>query len=84
MLGLITAAITLYMELSYEFSSHKLVGRATIEIEVSIAFFSTTVSISAERKFAGSNADPTFEEVMLPSADYDPFAEYVAAFDFAA
>jgi hypothetical protein len=83
-LGLITAAITLYMELCYEFSSQKLVGRATIEIEISIVFFSMTVSVSAERKFAGSNADPSFEEVMQKSSAYDPFADYVAAFDFAA
>ncbi|HEX7480627.1 MAG TPA: hypothetical protein VF331_22695, partial [Polyangiales bacterium] len=83
-LGLITASIELYMELSYEFSSQKLVGRATIEIEITIVFFSISVSISAERKFAGSNADPTFEDAMKPSLGYDPFADYVAAFDFAA
>ncbi len=83
-LGLITASIELYMELSYEFSSQKLVGRATIEIEITIVFFSISVSVSAERKFAGSNADPTFEDVMAPTLGYDPFADYVAAFDFAA
>jgi hypothetical protein len=83
-LGLISSAITLYMELSYEFSSHKLVGRASLEIEVSIAFFSITVTISVERKFAGSGSDPSFEDVMKPAMGYDPFADYVAAFDFAA
>ncbi|HEX7669492.1 MAG TPA: hypothetical protein VF395_07915 [Polyangiaceae bacterium] len=83
-LGLITASIEMYMELSYEFSSHKLVGRATIEIEVSVAFFSFSVSVSAERKFAGSNADPTFADAMHPELGWDPFAEYVGAFDFAA
>jgi hypothetical protein len=83
-LGLITAAILLYMELSYEFSSHKIVGRATLEIEVSIAFFSISVSITVERKFGGSNSDPSFEDVMKIEGGYDPFGDYVAAFDFAA
>ncbi|MFI5305786.1 MAG: hypothetical protein ACHQ53_00460 [Polyangiales bacterium] len=83
-LGLIGVSITLYMELSYEFSSHKLVGRATLEVEVSIAFFSISVSISVERKFGGNGSDPSFEDVMKPALGYDPFADYVAAFDFAA
>jgi len=83
-LGLITASLEMYMELNYEFSSHKLVGRATIEIEVSIAFFSFSVSVHAERKFSGSNADPTFDDAMHPELGWDPFAEYLAAFDFAA
>ncbi len=83
-LGLITASIELYMELCYEFSSHKLVGRAQIEIEITIVFFSVSVSISCERKFAGDNADPSFEDVMKPALGYDPFAEYADAFDFAA
>lgn len=83
-LGLITTSITLYMELSYEFSSQKLVGRASLEIEISIAFFSISVSISVERKFSGSSSDPTFEDVMKPELGYDPFADYVSAFNFAA
>lgn len=83
-LGLITASIEMLMELVYEFSSRKLVGRATIEIEVSVAFFSKTVSVTAERKFAGSNADPTFEELMAPEGTYRPWEEYLGAFSIAA
>jgi hypothetical protein len=83
-LGLIKVSIELYMELRYEFSSNKLVGRAKLEIQVTIAFFSIGVNITVERKFAGSAHDPTFEDVMKPELGYDPFAEYVAAFDFAA
>jgi hypothetical protein len=83
-LGIIRASIELYMELKYEFSSHKLVGRASLEIEVSIAFFSVGVTITAERKFSGSNADPTFDDVMKPELGYDPWSEYLAAFDLAA
>ena len=81
-LGLITASIELYMSLTYEFSSGKAVGRATITVEVSVLCFSGSVEISCERKFAGSNGDPTFVELMGPdptaSAD-SPWSEYCAS-----
>jgi len=81
-LGLISACIELYLGLSYEFASGKCAGTATITVEVSIAFFSTSVSITCQRKFAGSNGDPTFAELMGPSPDLptDPWASYCEAF----
>jgi hypothetical protein len=67
-LGLISASIELYLSLTYETSTGKAVGRATITVEVEVLFFSASVKISCEKKFAGSNGDPTFVEVMgLPS-----------------
>lgn len=83
-LGLITASLEMLMELTYEFSSHKVIGRASIEIEVSVAFFSTTVTVKAERKFSGQNGDPTFEELMAPEGNEDPWADYLGAFEIAA
>ncbi|MCA9594256.1 MAG: hypothetical protein KC776_13120 [Myxococcales bacterium] len=79
-LGLISASIELYMELKYEFSSHKVTGKASIEIEVSVLCFSGTVKIKAERKFAGDNEDPTLAELMAPIGNYHPFTEYLNAF----
>jgi hypothetical protein len=32
-----------------------------------VLFFSTSVTISAERQFAGSNGDPGFAEIMGPT-----------------
>lgn len=68
-LGIISVSIELYLELKYEFSSGKCVGRATLTIEVEVLFFSASVEISCERKFAGSNGDPTFKELMEPYVD---------------
>ena len=68
-LGLISASIELYLSLSYEFESGKAVGRATLTIEVHITFFGFSVEITCERKFAGSNGDPTFLEAMQPYED---------------
>ena len=61
-LGLITASIELRLELEYH--DGKLIGRAVLEIEISIGFFSTSVHLECERKFAGANGDPTFAELM--------------------
>jgi hypothetical protein len=85
-LGIISASLELYLELRYEFSSGKCVGKATLTIEVSVFMFSISVSITCERKFAGSNGDPSFKELMAPYVDpvsslpVEPWSEYCAAF----
>lgn len=70
-LGLISACIEMYMALTYEFGSGKVSGRATITVEVEVLLFSASVSISAERKFAGSKGDPTFADALGPYAEPD-------------
>ena len=60
-LGLISASIELYMELKYEFDTGKMLGRARITVEVEVFVFSGSVTIEAERQFAGSNGDPSLE-----------------------
>ena len=82
-LGIITASIELVLQLSYQFSSGKAIGEATLTIEVSLFCFSISVELHAERKFAGSNGDPTFVELMGPDpahAPASPWNEYCAAF----
>lgn len=65
-LGLITASLELYLELRYEFETGKAVGRAQLTIEVEVFLFSASVTVRCERKFAGSNGDPTFRQLMGP------------------
>ena len=84
-LGLISVSIELYLELTYETSTGKAVGRAKLTIEIEIAFFSTSVSISCEKKFAGSAGDPTFVAVMglppgAPPGATRPWDTYCRAF----
>jgi hypothetical protein len=81
-LGLISASITLELSLTYEFATGKLVGRASIEIEVEVFFFSFSVTVSCERRLAGSNGDPTFEQVigLLPDGTSPAWSAYCAAF----
>ncbi|EPX77573.1 coiled-coil domain-containing protein [Litoreibacter arenae] len=73
-LGIITASLELYLELRYEFETGKCVGKAELTIEISVFIFSGSVTISCERKFAGSNGDPNLRQMLglnpaLPLAD---------------
>ncbi|MBP1823103.1 hypothetical protein J3E61_006739 [Mycobacterium sp. OAE908] len=80
-LGLISACIEMYMGLTYEFGSGKVIGRATITVEVEVLVFSGSVSISAERKFAGSKGDPTFADALGPYVEPEcPWINYCRAF----
>ena len=95
-LGLITASIELYLDLTYEFSSGKCVGKAQLAVKVSVAFFSKTVTITCERKFAGSNGDPSLRQMYgyLPEIPLKeeceridentsyPWREYMEAFSY--
>jgi len=69
-----SASLELYLELRYEFESGKCVGKAQLTIEISVFVFSGSVTITCERKFSGSNGDPSFRQLMglqpeLPLAD---------------
>ncbi|WP_277369610.1 hypothetical protein [Rhodococcus rhodochrous] len=90
-LGLISACIELYLELSYRAVTiggqtvAKAVGKASISVEVSVCFASFSVTITCERQFAGSRGDPTFVDMMSPyvdslGAEHHPWAEYCEAF----
>ncbi len=81
-LGLISASIELYLSLTYDFPSGKMIGKAVITVKVKVLCFSASVQISCERKFAGSNGDPTFAEVMGVQPDFTSplWSEYCLAF----
>jgi len=90
-LGIISVSIELYLSLTYEFSTGKCTGRATLTISIEILFFEITVEISCEKKFSGANGDPTFAEMMAPyqapslkspgqMEQVRPWEEYVGAF----
>jgi hypothetical protein len=80
-LGIISASIELYLELTYEFPTGKATGRATLTIEIEVLFFSGSVEISCEKKFAGSNGDPTFEQTMAVGPPGNrPWDAYCQAF----
>jgi hypothetical protein len=77
-LGLITASIELYMALTYLIDKNKAYGEASLKIKVEVLFFSKTVTIQAQRTFAGSGNDPNFGATMLPK-DWATYCEAFAA-----
>jgi len=88
-LALITISIEMRMELAYVASggTGKVVGKASLEVKVKVLFFSAGVVITVERKFAGSNNDPTFLDAMgypymdpVLLEDVDPWEQYCNAF----
>ncbi|GEL96016.1 hypothetical protein [Cellulomonas composti] len=68
-LGLISASITLELSLTYHFETGKLVGKASLVVEVEVLFFSASVEITVEKKLAGSKGDPTLKDVLPPAPD---------------
>jgi len=89
-LGIVTVSIELTLSLKYEFASGKCIGKATLEIEIEVAFFSVSVELECERRFAGANGDPPFAWMWGPSGELpphitdpepvDPWATYCDAF----
>jgi hypothetical protein len=73
-LGLITITAEFYMALNYD--DGKVSGEASLTVGIEILFFSTHVTLSVHREFAGAAGDPTFEELVEP----DDWATYCAAF----
>jgi LysM repeat protein len=66
-LGIASASITLELSLRYDFDSGKLIGRASLQVEVEVLFFSASVEITVERKLAGSKGDPALADIMPPA-----------------
>lgn len=77
-LGLISASIELAMSLTYDFHEQKVIGRASITVEVEVLCFSQSVTIEAERKFAGSNGDPSVRQLLAGGTE--PWTDYLDAF----
>jgi len=54
-LSIITVSVTFYMGLTYNDTTRTFTGRASLTIEIDIAFFSVSVELSIERKFGGDD-----------------------------
>lgn len=68
---IVTISIEIYLELSYEFPpANRVIGTASITVEVEIAFFSVSVEISYSKSFPGPPVDPTFADLM--DVELDP------------
>jgi hypothetical protein len=78
-IGLISISLVFHLSLGYYKANNKseLRGQASLKVEVEVLFFSVSVTVKVERKFAGSDADPRFIELIPDPATWN---RYAAAF----
>ncbi|MYS84829.1 hypothetical protein [Embleya scabrispora] len=77
-LGIVSITVEFYLALTYHKDNGicEVVGQGSITVSVRVAFFSKSVSLALERRFAGSAGDPSFADCMDP----DDWDEYCLAF----
>ncbi|HQF70329.1 MAG TPA: hypothetical protein PLH39_03510, partial [Promineifilum sp.] len=78
-LGIISISIEFYLGFTFRSKGGgggEVWGQASVKVAVKIAFFSASVTLTVERRFAGAAGDPTFEQVVGP----DDWNTYCAAF----
>jgi nucleoid-associated protein YgaU len=66
-LGFASASITLELSLTYYPKLDKLTGRASLRVEIEVAFFSASVEVTCERTLAGSRGDPSLCDMYDPN-----------------
>jgi hypothetical protein len=76
-LGLIKISLEFTLSFTYDGARDKAYGRATLTVQVEIAFFSTSVELTVERGFGGSN-DPLFKELFVSAQPWNDYAEAFA------
>lgn len=78
-LGLISISIEFYLGFTYRHKDNggdEVWGQASVKVKVKVVFFSVSVTLTVERRFAGAAGDPTFAQLVEPE-DWDA---YCAAF----
>ncbi len=78
-LGLICVTLEFYLAFTWRDKGggrSEIWGQASLTVGVTVAFFSTSVTLSVERRFAGASGDPTLDQVV----DEDDWEAYCLAF----
>lgn len=78
-LGLISISLEFYLAFTYRAKGggrSEIWGQASLSVSVKVAFFSTSVRLSVERRFAGASGDPSLDQVM----DEDDWQQYCLAY----
>jgi hypothetical protein len=75
-LGLISISVEFYLGFTYRDKGggrSEVWGQASVTVCVKVAFFSKSVRLSVERRFAGASGDPTFDDCVDPE-DWEQYA----------
>ncbi len=77
-LGLVTISVEFNLSFSYNSGTKKVTGRATLTVNVEVAFFSKSVELSVERSFGRDGGDPTFGDLIHTPAIWSEYADAFA------
>jgi hypothetical protein len=69
-IGLINVSQVIYHGLRYNDRTNEVVGEVTVTYEVSMLFFSATVELHYERKFAGDSGQTATSQANVPNNNY--------------
>ena len=69
---MISITVEFYLGLTYDFTKKVAWGEASVEVEVEVLFFSTSVTLTVRREFARGSKDIPFEE-MMPEKEWDSY-----------
>jgi len=75
-LGLIRISIEFNLSFTYDSGRDKAYGRATLTVEVEVAFFSKSIELTVERAFGGKG-DPGFGDLFEKP---EVWSDYATAF----
>ena len=75
-IGLISVSLKFHLSLGYYKSGgmSEVKGQASLVVEIEILFFSTSVTVTVERRLGGSEADPRFVDFVPDRATWDAYA----------
>jgi hypothetical protein len=76
-LGLITVSVEFNLSFTYQ-DKGKAYGRATLTVEVDVAFFHKSVDLTVERTFGGQGGDPKFLDFFNTAESWQTYAEAFA------
>jgi type VI protein secretion system component Hcp len=72
-LALVTVSVEFNLSFTYA-EVGKAYGRATLTVQIEIAFFSKSVELTVERTFAGQSGDPKFRDLFTTAATWSDYA----------
>ena len=76
-LGIITISVEFNLSFTYQ-DKGKAYGRATLTVEVDVAFFHKSVGLTVERTFGGQGGDPKFLDFFNTAESWQTYAEAFA------
>ena len=76
-LGLIHVSVEFNLSFTYDSDKDKAFGRATLTVQVKVAFISKSVELTVERGFGGSG-DPTFGQLVTSPSLWSEYADAFA------